>query len=308
MTKMLIIAEKPSVARDIAQSLGGFSKTDGGFLERSDAIVSSGIGHLVALHVPEAQTTGRDLATLPVISERFALQVQDRTKSQFNLLAKLMKRADVSVVVNACDAGREGELVEVEVVGGERDSELGGGFQFGLRGDFLGIKRGIAGEKRGADHAVEGLAIIDFEVVGAGIGVAMPAQALRLAVEFENRLGGGEEWRQRVVGGEAAVVLGVVGEESVAAGEERGEVGVVGDGGEVVGGLLGVAKVGGKFGARTVTGVSGNRIRQRDAGIEGTNDDGLPAAARESADGDAGGVGGGVGGPWWKMSKNRLNG
>jgi len=111
MTKMLIIAEKPSVARDIAQSLGGFSKTDGGFLERSDAIVSSGIGHLVALHVPEAQTTGRDLATLPVIPERFALQVQDRTKSQFNLLAKLMKRADVSVVVNACDAGREGELI-----------------------------------------------------------------------------------------------------------------------------------------------------------------------------------------------------
>ena len=185
--------------------------------------------------------------------------------------------------------------MEVEVAGGERDFELGGGFQLGLRGDFLGIERGVAGEKRGADHPVESLPVIDFKVVGAGIGVAMRPQALRLAVEFENRLGGGEERGQRVVGGEAAVVLGVVGEEGVAAGEEGGEVGVVGDGGEIVGGLLGVAKVGGEFGARTVTRVSGNRIRQRDAGIEGTNDDGLPTAAGESAHGDAGGVGGGEG-------------
>jgi len=111
MSRLLIIAEKPSVARDIAQALGGFSKAEGGWLERSDAIVSSGIGHLVTLHVPEAQATGKDLDTLPVIPERFALQVLDRTKSQFNLLARLMKREDVTQVVNACDAGREGELI-----------------------------------------------------------------------------------------------------------------------------------------------------------------------------------------------------
>ena len=192
-------------------------------------------------------------------------------------------------------AGRDGELVEVEVDEWQWDFELGGGFQFGLRGDFLGVERGVAGEKRGADHAVEGLAVIDFKIVGAGIGVAMRAQALGLAVEFENRLGGGEERGQRVVGGEAAVVLGVVGEEGVAAGEEGGEVRVVGDGGEVVGGLLGVAKVGGKFGARTVTGVTGDGIGEGDTRIQRTDHDGLPTAAGESAHGDARGVGVGQG-------------
>jgi len=111
MSKTLIIAEKPSVARDIAQALGGFSKNAGGWLERPDAIVSSGIGHLVTLHVPEAQSTGKDLDTLPVIPARFGLQVLERTKSQFNLLSRLMKRDDVTQVVNACDAGREGELI-----------------------------------------------------------------------------------------------------------------------------------------------------------------------------------------------------
>ncbi len=110
MSKMLIIAEKPSVARDIAQALGGFSKQDG-WLESGSAIVSSGIGHLVTLNVPEAQTTGKDLDTLPVIPQRFSLEVIERTKSQFNLLARLLKREDVTQVVNACDAGREGELI-----------------------------------------------------------------------------------------------------------------------------------------------------------------------------------------------------
>lgn len=111
MTKMLIIAEKPSVARDIAQALGGFSKVEGGWLERADAIVSSGIGHLVSLQVPEAQTTGWDLESLPVIPQSFTPEVIDRTKSQFNLLSKLMRRADVGQIINACDAGREGELI-----------------------------------------------------------------------------------------------------------------------------------------------------------------------------------------------------
>lgn len=111
MSKTLIIAEKPSVARDIAQALGGFSKGDGDWLERSDAVISSAIGHLVALEVPEAATTGKDLETLPVIPARFSLRVLDRTKAQFNLLARLMKRSDVTQVVNACDAGREGEFI-----------------------------------------------------------------------------------------------------------------------------------------------------------------------------------------------------
>ena len=111
MSKMLIIPEKPSVARDIAQALGGFTKGDGDWLERSDAIIASAVGHLVALDVPEAATTGKDLDTLPVIPAQFSLRVLDRTKAQFNLLARLMKRSDVTQIVNACDAGREGEFI-----------------------------------------------------------------------------------------------------------------------------------------------------------------------------------------------------
>lgn len=108
--KMLIIAEKPSVAREIASALGGFSKVDG-WLESPTAIVSSGIGHLVEIHVPEADTGGKDLSTLPVIPPSFALRPIERTKAQFTMLKKLLKRTDVDQVVNACDAGREGELI-----------------------------------------------------------------------------------------------------------------------------------------------------------------------------------------------------
>lgn len=110
MGKMLIVAEKPSVAREIAEALGGFSKVEG-WLESSSAIVSSGIGHLVEIYVPEAATTGKDLASLPIIPPRFELQAIAKTKAQFSLLSKLMKRPDVDQVVNACDAGREGELI-----------------------------------------------------------------------------------------------------------------------------------------------------------------------------------------------------
>jgi len=110
MGKMLIVAEKPSVAREIAEALGGFSKVEG-WLESTSAIISSGIGHLVELYAPEAATTGRDLASLPVIPARFELRPIEKTKTQFNLLNKLMRRTDVDQVVNACDAGREGELI-----------------------------------------------------------------------------------------------------------------------------------------------------------------------------------------------------
>lgn len=110
VSKILIIAEKPSVARDIAQSLGGFKK-EGDWLESPTAIVSSGIGHLVEIHVPEAETSGTSLSTLPVIPAKFGLRAIERTKSQFNLLQRLLSRPDVDTVVNACDAGREGELI-----------------------------------------------------------------------------------------------------------------------------------------------------------------------------------------------------
>ncbi|MBP8275572.1 MAG: DNA topoisomerase 3 [Propionivibrio sp.] len=110
MGKILIVAEKPSVAREIAEALGGFAKVEG-WLESPSAVISSGIGHLVEIHAPEAATTGRDLASLPVIPARFELRPIEKTKAQFNLLSKLMRRADIDQVVNACDAGREGELI-----------------------------------------------------------------------------------------------------------------------------------------------------------------------------------------------------
>lgn len=110
MGKILIIAEKPSVAREIAAALKGCSKVDD-WLESPTVIISSGIGHLVTIEVPQAAQTGWELSTLPVIPKTFDLKTVEKTRSQFNLLKKLMHRADVDTVVNACDAGREGELI-----------------------------------------------------------------------------------------------------------------------------------------------------------------------------------------------------
>jgi DNA topoisomerase III len=112
MTKTLIIAEKPSVAEDIAKALGGFTKTQFGY-ERADMIVSAAAGHLATVVAPGADRTGKSLDTLPIIPHKFEVQVinDERTKARFSLLQRLMARSDVSIVVNACDAGREGELI-----------------------------------------------------------------------------------------------------------------------------------------------------------------------------------------------------
>lgn len=111
MGKALIIAEKPSVARDIAAALGGFKKNSDDVLERDDALVSSGIGHLVQLALPEGVDKGWELPALPVIPANFSLEPIQKTAAQLRLLGKLIKRADVDCVINACDAGREGELI-----------------------------------------------------------------------------------------------------------------------------------------------------------------------------------------------------
>ena len=108
MSKILIIAEKPSVARDIASALGGFQKNCN-YLESETAIISNAIGHLVELHVPEAAINGASLPIIP--ANGFSLRAVEKTKFQFALLKKLMVRTDISGVVNACDAGREGELI-----------------------------------------------------------------------------------------------------------------------------------------------------------------------------------------------------
>ncbi len=111
--KKLIIAEKPSVANDIARSLGGFTR-QGDFYENSEYVLSSAIGHLLELVAPEGVEVKRgkwSFANLPVIPPHFDLRPIERTEDRLKLLTKLLKRKDVVAVINACDAGREGELI-----------------------------------------------------------------------------------------------------------------------------------------------------------------------------------------------------
>src|SRR5437016_13932587 len=113
MSKSLIIAEKPSVANDIARALGGFHK-EGDHFESDKYVVSSALGHLVELALPTELDVKRgkwSFANLPIIPEEFQLRPIEKTKARFNMLKKLMKREDVDLVINACDAGREGELI-----------------------------------------------------------------------------------------------------------------------------------------------------------------------------------------------------
>src|SRR5688572_32233031 len=113
MGKALIIAEKPSVAADIAKALGGFSK-EKDFFESPDYVLSSAVGHLVQLAVPEGHEVKRgkwSLANLPVIPPHFDLLPIEKSEDRLKLLAKLIKRKDVDLLINACDAGREGELI-----------------------------------------------------------------------------------------------------------------------------------------------------------------------------------------------------
>ena len=113
MTKQLIIAEKPSVAQDIAKALGGFART-GDYFESDDYVLSSAIGHLLELSVPEEYDVKRgkwSFAHLPMIPPHFALSPIEKSNERLRLLTRLIKRKDVSGLVNACDAGREGELI-----------------------------------------------------------------------------------------------------------------------------------------------------------------------------------------------------
>jgi len=113
MGKKLIIAEKPSVAADIARALGGFArKAD--YFESDDYVLSSAVGHLLELVLPEEYDVKKgkwSFARLPVIPPHFDLSPIDRSKERLNLLLRLIKRKDVTGLVNACDAGREGELI-----------------------------------------------------------------------------------------------------------------------------------------------------------------------------------------------------
>lgn len=113
MGKALIIAEKPSVASDIAKALGGFSKHDD-YFESDQYVLSSAIGHLLELCAPEGVEVKRGkwtFAHLPVIPPHFDLRPLEKTEPRLKLLTRLLKRKDVDRLINACDAGREGELI-----------------------------------------------------------------------------------------------------------------------------------------------------------------------------------------------------
>src|ERR1700728_1325070 len=111
MGKALIIAEKPSVAADIAKALGGFSKHED-YFESDRFVLSSAVGHLLELCLPEGVEVKRGkwtFAHLPVIPDRFDLRPIERSENRLKVLMKLMKRKDVDSLINAFDAGREGE-------------------------------------------------------------------------------------------------------------------------------------------------------------------------------------------------------
>ena len=117
MTKTLVIAEKPSVAQDIVRALtpqaGKFEKHDEHF-ESEKYIVTSAVGHLVEIQAPEEFDVKRgkwSFANLPVIPPYFDLKPVDKTKTRLNAVVRLAKRKDVTDIINACDAGREGELI-----------------------------------------------------------------------------------------------------------------------------------------------------------------------------------------------------
>ena len=109
----LVIAEKPSVAQSIAKVLGCTGRQDG-YLEGNGYLVSWCVGHLIELAEPEGYDSKYEKwkkEDLPIIPVEFKYQVSASTKKQFQTLRELMNRSDVTVVTNACDAGREGELI-----------------------------------------------------------------------------------------------------------------------------------------------------------------------------------------------------
>jgi DNA topoisomerase III len=113
MSKKLIIAEKPSVAADIARAVGGFTRKSD-YYESDHYVLSSAVGHLLELALPEQYDVKKgkwSFSRLPVIPPHFTLAPIEKSENRLNLLLRLMKRKDVGGLINACDAGREGELI-----------------------------------------------------------------------------------------------------------------------------------------------------------------------------------------------------
>ena len=113
MSKTLVIAEKPSVAGDLAKALGKFKK-EKGYYEGDTMVISHTVGHLLEIQEPDSFKVVRgkwSLENLPVLPTHFDLIPREKAQDQLRILKKLLARKDVSEVVNACDAGREGELI-----------------------------------------------------------------------------------------------------------------------------------------------------------------------------------------------------
>lgn len=123
MSKTLIIAEKPSVATDLARTLakapdiGKFDKKGKGrdiYFENDTHVITSAVGHLVQLKMPTGPN-GKNLPwnfdVLPAVPQKFELEPIEQSESRLKQVLKLARRKDVAMIVNACDAGREGELI-----------------------------------------------------------------------------------------------------------------------------------------------------------------------------------------------------
>lgn len=116
--KTLVITEKPSVARDIARALGSF-KSEKEYLESDQYIISWALGHIVELYEPEDYDKRYrywTLKSLPIVPEEFKFKTVEKTAKRFRILEKFIKSKEVKAIVNACDAGREGELIFREII------------------------------------------------------------------------------------------------------------------------------------------------------------------------------------------------
>jgi DNA topoisomerase III len=113
--KTLVIAEKPSVARDVADALPGKFENHDSYLESEDTVITFAVGHLVELTDPEdydERFKKWRMADLPIVPDEFRLRPRDKkAEKQLKVIHKLLRRDDVERIVNACDAGREGELI-----------------------------------------------------------------------------------------------------------------------------------------------------------------------------------------------------
>ena len=114
MSKKVIIAEKPSVAREFAKVLGINGVNNNGYIESEDYIVTWCVGHLVTMSYPEKYDENMKywrLNTLPFIPKEFKYEVIDSVKKQFDIVSNILNREDVSLIYVCTDSGREGEYI-----------------------------------------------------------------------------------------------------------------------------------------------------------------------------------------------------